>query len=191
MEEKSGVLEKVKPVLSFVKKHPVLFTLLLVLFLQFIPNGAGSYPWGGIWMRMQSKELHFADSAAASSVENYVNQQASALAAQQYPNLPEANRQKVIEDLKKKVKEEAKDQLASEKNRLAQEIRNHYSYEVDGRTFNYMPDIDPYYYLRYARNIVEKGHSYDVLNDGVPWDNHMIAPIGTVSDPSWHPYVLV
>ncbi len=189
MDENSGVWGKVQRVRAFVLKYPALFVLILVLVLQFVPNGNGAYPWGGMWMRMQSEKLHVADSAAASSVDNFLAQQADALARQQYPNLPEANRQKVVEDLKKKVREEAGEQLESERKRLAQEIRDHYSYEVDGRKFLYMPDIDPYFYLRYARNVVEKGHFYDVLKDGEPWDNHMVAPIGTTADQNWHPYV--
>ena len=75
MEEKSGVWGKLRPVWAFVQKHAVLCTLLLVLLLQFVPNDAGTYPWGGIWMRMKVKELAVADSAAASSVDNYLNQQ--------------------------------------------------------------------------------------------------------------------
>ncbi len=186
MEEQSAA----KGAWSFVQKHAVLLTLILVLVLQFVPNNEGALPWGGIWMRMQVKELRVADSAAASSVEAFLDQQAAAMARQQYPNLPESNRQKVINDVKKKFREENKDELEREEKRLADEIRDQYSYEVDGRKFGYMPDIDPYFYLRYARNIVEKGHWYDVMNGDVPWDNHMFAPVGTYADPNWHSNVL-
>lgn len=189
-DEKSGVLSRFKTVWSFVRKHAMIFTLLLVLGLQFVPNDGGSYPWGGLWMRMLVKDLPVADSAAASSVENYITNQISGIAAQQYPNLPEANRQKVIVDLKEKFRKENSEQLKTEQDRLALEIREHYSYEENGRKFLYMPDIDPYYYLRFARNIVEKGHKYDVLKDNIPWDNHMMAPIGVAADRSWHPQLL-
>jgi len=191
MEEKSGIWGKIQVITSFCKKHAVLLTLLLVLVLQFVPSPQGSYPWGGVWIRMQSKDLPVADSAAASSVDNYLRQQASIVVSKQYPNLPDSNKQKVLNDVMKKIRDEHKDEIDAQQDRIAQEVRNHYSYEVDGRKFGYMPDIDTYYYLRYARNIEEKGHSYDILNDGVPWDNHMVAPIGTVSDPSWHPHVAV
>ncbi len=200
MEEQSGSghishtshqVSSTQKALAFAKKHAMLLTLLLVLVLQFVPNPHGNYPWGGMWLRMQSSYLPIADSAAASSVENFLRQQASVIANQQYPNLPDANKQKVVNDLMQKLKTEGKDQLAVEEKKLAQQIRNHYQYESDGRVFGYMPDIDPYFYLRYARNFVEKGHTYDILKDGVPWDNHMIAPMGTVSDKNWHPYVAV
>ncbi len=185
MDEKSGLVHKVIPC---VKKHAVLLTLLLVLALQFVPSPGGSYPWGGMWIRMQGSHLRVADSAAASSVDNYLRQQASVIANQQYPNLPDANKEKVVADLMKKIKEENADKLETEKQKLIQQIKGYYSYDADGESYLYMPDIDSYFYLRYARNIVEKGHPYDKLNDGVPWDDHMIAPVGVKSDANWHPY---
>ncbi len=190
-EQSSGGTSQVQKIISFSKKHAVLLTLLLVLILQFIPNPGGNYPWGGIWIRMQSSDLPIADSAAASSVDNYLRQQASVIANQQYPNLPDANKVKVVNDVMKKIKDENKDQLAQEEKKLADQIRDHYQYESDGRKFGYMPDIDPYFYLRYARNIVEKGHAYDILKDGQPWDDHMMAPLGLPADKNWHPYVAV
>src|SRR3990172_6966302 len=187
MEEKSGGIHRAW---SFVQKHALILSLVLVIILQFVPNSEGGLPWGGMWMRLQVQDLPIAERAAASSVENFIKDQASSLARQQYPNLPEENRRKVVEDMKRKLREEHKAALESEKNKLVDQIREHYSYDVDGRKFVYMPDIDPYYYLRYSRNIIETGHYYDELKNGVPWDNHMIAPIGTNAEKTWHPHVL-
>ncbi|MEK6854406.1 MAG: STT3 domain-containing protein, partial [Nanoarchaeota archaeon] len=36
----------------------------------------------------------------------------------------------------------------------------------------YSPDIDPYYWNRYAKNIVETGHIGDEIKNGEEWDNH-------------------
>lgn len=188
MEEKSGIGGHAAWL--FAQKHALVLTLLLVLILQFVPNNEGGLPWGGMWMRLKVQELSIADSAASSSVENFVQEQASKIAKQQYPNLPEANRYKVVEDLKAKIREENKGELDRERKKLSEQIRDHYSYESDGRKFVYMPDIDPYHYLRLARNIIEKGHYYDELRNGVPWDNHMIAPVGTRAERTGHSYVL-
>lgn len=175
----------------FAKKHTVLLTLLVVLLLQFMPNQGGAYPWGGIWLRAQADNLQIANNIAASSVDNFVRQQASIIVSQQYPNLPDENRQKLINDVTKKILNDQKSDLDAQRSRLAQEVRDHYQYEEGGRKFTYMPDIDPYFYLRYARNIVEKGHVYDTLKDGRNWDDHMSAPFGTTVENSWHPYVMV
>jgi len=194
MDEKSGIhnlTSKVGPVLSFLKKHSVLVILIAILVLQWVPNNDGSLPWGGMWMRMAPRGMSFADSIAQQSVSNFVNQQAQQMAKVQYPNLPDANLQKVISDLKQKILTENAAQLGAEQNRLASEIREHYSYEENGRKFGYMPDIDPYFYLRNARNVLEKGHTYDELRDGVPTDTHVIAPVGAPADTSWHPFTYV
>ncbi|MEK6837948.1 MAG: STT3 domain-containing protein, partial [Nanoarchaeota archaeon] len=42
----------------------------------------------------------------------------------------------------------------------------------------YSPDIDPYYWNRYAKNIVETGHIGDEIKNGEEWDNHQVAPLG-------------
>ena len=185
----SQALTSAKKVFSFVHKHAALFALLAVLILHFVPNSEGTYPWGGINMRMMGANLPFADSAAQSSVDNFLRQQASVAAAQQYPNLPDANRAKLIDDLMAKLRTQAGGELETQRAQLSQQIKDHFQYEEGGQKYNYMPDIDPYFYLRYARNIVEKGHSYDTLKDGVPWDTHMFAPMGINADPSWHQYV--
>lgn len=194
MEQKSALdkakecLPYVKSAVSFVSKHAVLFTLLFVLALQFVPNEGGKYPWGGMWMRLESSNLRIADNAAASSVDNFLRSQATDQVVRSYPNLPDANRNKVIEDVMKKLRSEQSSLLESERARLASEIRAHYEYEVDGEKYIYMPDIDPYHYMRYARNIVEKGTQYDRLEAGIPWDDHMLAPFGVAMERTWHPY---
>ncbi len=202
--EKSGFKHKIKHAHShikktapffagafnFIKKYAVIFTLLLVLFLQFMPNGDGTYPWGGLWMRIEAEKLHFADDAAQNNVDNFIRSEASRLAAEQYPNLPDDKREKVVQDVMKKVRSDYGDRLESEKANVAKEIRSHFSYESDGQSFVYMPDIDTYFYLRYARNIIEKGHLYDVIKDNVPWDNHMLAPLGVQADKTLHPLVI-
>ncbi len=190
MEEKGEAGSKVNNAWSFAQKHALVLTLLLVVILQFIPNNDGGLPWGGMWMRMKVQDLSIADHAAESSVENFLQQRASEVAQKQYPNLPEANRQKVVEELKEKIRKDNKDELERERKKLVDQIRDEYTYDADGRKFVYMPDIDPYYFLRYARNILEKGHYYDVLKDGQPWDNHMIAPVGSLAWQTWHPLVL-
>ncbi len=186
MEEKSRFWANSRRVLSFAKKYAIVLTLIFVLALQFVPNEGGAYPWGSMWIRMQTKELRIADKAAASSVDDFVRSQVSSIASQQYPNLPAANRNKVINDLTQKFKEENKEMIDRERDRLAEDIRDNYTYESDGRKFQYMPDIDPYFYLRYARNILETGKWYDELKDGKPWDNHMRAPLGSNADSNWH-----
>ncbi|MBI2005586.1 MAG: hypothetical protein HYS80_02370, partial [Candidatus Aenigmarchaeota archaeon] len=65
------------------------------------------------------------------------------------------------------------------------------SFFQDENGKNYMPDIDPYYWFRYAKNIVERGHPGDELRDGKPFDNRQLAPIGRFVYPDmFHSYSL-
>jgi len=179
-----------KRVSSFSKKHAMVLVLILVLVLQFVPNAEGTFPWGGMWMRMQTKELPAADKWAEDSVNNAIRAQVSGVINQQYPNLPKANKDKLIKDKIEEFKEQATAEVERQRRELAKEIRGHFRYEKDGKEYQYMPDIDTYFYLRGARNIVEKGHVYDELKEGEPWDNHKLAPIGTRADSSIHAFVL-
>jgi len=188
MTEKSWFAH-IKKTASFAKKHALLLTLILIIALQFVPNDSGNHPWGGMWMRMQSQELHVAERAAKQSIDQFVQAQAAQIAQQQYPNLPSENRQKVISDLADKVREDNKGQIEQQQEALENEVRQHYMYEANGEKFVYMPDIDPYHYLRLAKNAVETGYHYDTMKEGVPWDTHMLAPLGRTVDPNWHPYV--
>src|ERR1041385_4981877 len=96
---------------EFSKKHAMILTLIAVLLLQFIPNGSGTLPWGGLWMRLQQEKLSIADTAAQQTVDNYVNQQATLSVNQQYPNLPDASKQQIIAEQVKKLETQNKDIL--------------------------------------------------------------------------------
>ncbi|MBI2141911.1 FKBP-type peptidyl-prolyl cis-trans isomerase [Candidatus Woesearchaeota archaeon] len=64
------------------------------------------------------------------------------------------------------------------------------SFFQDSEGNNYMPDIDPYYWFRYARNIIELGHPGDIIKDGRSYDTFQLAPNGRYIEPedTFHPY---
>jgi len=194
---------KIKGIFSFVKTHPVVFLLLLVLVLQFIPND-GWLPWGGIAMRMHTKDLPMTENWATSNIQNFIKQDISNLVNQNYPNLPATNKNTLIDDeFAKAIKQGSYTvrtgtyqgqtiSIADEISKSSQSLKEFWQYDINGSKFVYMPDIDPYYYLLSARNLIEKGHIYDkLLADGTPWNTHMLAPLGSDVDPNKHPYVLV
>ena len=57
-------------------------------------------------------------------------------------------------------------------NKEVTDIKNGYFRDKSGVT--YLMAIDPYYWLRNARNIVEHGYSYDVKINGTYYDLHML-----------------
>ncbi len=140
-----------------------------------------------IFIRMQPVDFPLADSWAASTLDNALKQQMTTQVTQQYPNLPAANKDALIASQMQKFKEANRQEYDAQKNTLAEQLRDHFR---DEQGYIYMPDIDPYFYLRYARNIVEKGTPGDIIKDGKPWDTHGLAPIGGVVTSQMPPYIL-
>jgi len=182
--------------LSWVKRHPVLVLLLLIIILQFVPNridiaGHAVYmPWGGAWMRMLSQDLPAADGWSTNHVHSVLRNQIASGINQQYPNLPDERKNKLIDEEWQKLYESQGPQIEQQVEAVRQQIKAFWKYEADGKSYTYMPDIDPYFYLRYARNYVEKGMLGDEMRDGKEWDTHMNAPLGIDVTFLAQPYVL-
>ena len=176
-------------IVSFIKNNSTLCILLLVLLLQFLPN-YGFLPWGGVWMRMQTQDLSRFDELAANSVSNQLVSQISSQVNQKYPNLPSEQKQKIIDEFYKNAVREKKSEMDAVTQSVANEAKDFYRYEFEGVKYTYMPDIDPYTFLRRAKNLVEKGQLGDEVKNGKQWDNHMQAPLGNQVEESIHPYVL-
>lgn len=183
---------------SFCKAHPVVVLLLLLLMLQFVPStglwpcsGNTYCPWGGLWARLQAQNLPQADEWALGTVHNSLRSQIASDVARQYPGLPESRVQQVVEEQFQKQVTANKAGIDQQIAAIASQIRDFFQYESNGKKYLYMPDIDPYFWLRYSRNILDTGVPWDTVVNGVPWDNHMIAPLGVPYQSSLHPRALV
>lgn len=176
-------------ILSFIKNNSTLCILLLLLFLQFMPN-YGFLPWGGVWMRMQVEDLPLIDVASRVNFLSNLKSQLANDVNQKYPFLPEdKKKEKIDEEFDKQVSAN-KDYVDAYVTQFSSQIKDFYRYEANGKKYVYMPDIDPYTFLRRARNLLEKGSLGDELRNGVDWDNHMLAPLGMHVESSLHPYTL-
>lgn len=160
---------------KFFKKYAAFFIVLIPVILS-------------IYIRMQPADLPLTEQWAANSVIGSIRSQVLSQINSQYPNLPEANKNTIAES-------ELQRFLQQNKNQVDQQISSASSYfksffQNEEGNF-YMPDIDPYYWYRYARNIVEKGMIGDEIRDGRDWDNHQLAPLGReVSADRFHSYFL-
>ena len=201
-KEKVKVLEKEKKQLSkesisinfnkikkFLIKYQIPLLLLLVIALQLIPNG-GYLPWGGVWMRMQTQELPQLDSNAKQAVHQQYKLQITQQINQQYPHLPDSNKKKLVNEKFDEILKQESKTIDAQIAEVAREWKKQFQYTYNGEQYVYMPDIDPYKYLRLARNVVEKGHWYDELRDGKPWNNHELAPLGRATGFVFHSYIL-
>jgi len=139
-----------------------------------------------IFLRVQSAYLPVTDQWATDSVINNLRSQVSSQVNQQYPNLPDQNRNSLIENELQKV-------LREQKSQIDQQIRGTSNFfksrlqDDTGQT--YLLAIDPFFWMRHAKNIIENGHLGDEIRDGEAWDNHMFAPGGRGVPPDmFHAY---
>ena len=160
-------------VIDFFKTYGIVFIALIPIVLS-------------IYVRMQAGFLPFTDDWAANNVISGIRSQIRAGIDQQYPNLPDANKNALVETEFQKIISQSKQQIDQQIKATSAYFREFFQDE-NGK--NYMPDIDPYYWFRYSKNILDHGNPGDILKDGKPYDNRQLAPIGRFVVPDmFHSY---
>ena len=160
--------------------RPFHVALLLVLIAASVLAGA--------LVRLESSELPFADRIASSHIDNLIVQDAAASVSERSPNLPQEYVDRQVQDVLQKAREENQYSFSSgvfrgqsipnitaQKLAVAESIRSGFQ---DEQGVAYLPDIDTYYWFRYAENFVETGEIADEIRDGRRFDNHQLAPLG-------------
>jgi len=193
-EEKSEVKEEkdkdddvkvefdAKKIISVIKKPWFITILLLIIPLFF-----------AISLRVYGQDLPITDVWAENTVVNYYKSGIAQQINQQYPNLPEANKQTLIEQQYAAFYEKNKAAIQMQIKSQSEFFKTTYRYaDANGKndTYTYMPDIDPYFYLRSARNYLEHGYIGDEIVNGKMWDNHMLYPLGAPRNNELHPFFL-
>src|SRR3989338_9750617 len=141
-----------------------------------------------IFVRYQSIGLTIADDWSADNVNNFFRDQIKSQISQQYPDLPEANLEKIADEQFIKFAKENKKIIDEQIALNAEQYKDFFQYESGTHSYPYMGDIDSYYWLRQAKNIIEKGHSCDVIENGVCYDTYTLAPQKVRLSKSLHPY---
>src|SRR3989338_8313926 len=161
-KDESDISVDFKKIADFVIRYRALFLLLIPIFLS-------------IFLRVQPAYLPVTDQWAAESVINSIRSQISSQIDQQYPNLPQQNKDALIGNELQKVLSEQKSAIDQQIYAGSQSIKSRLQ---DDFGQSYLPTIDPYYWLRFTKNIIEKGHPGDEIKDEKPYDYHMLAPAG-------------
>ena len=158
-EEVSVDLQKIK---DFFVQHRVMLLLIIPIFLS-------------IFLRVQPAYLPVTDTWAIDSVVDNLRSQIRGQVDQQYPNLPDQNKNVIVENELQKI-------LQQQKSQIDQQIRatsNFFKSKLQDDTGQtYLLAIDPYFWMRHAQNIIKSGHPGDEIKNGKSWDNHMFAPVG-------------
>ncbi len=179
----------------FSKYGKILLPLALIVIVSFIT----------VYLRMMPASLPFTDDWAHNSVNSMVQQDLTSWVTQSYPNLPQARKEALVSEefgkaLSQGVYQFKTGPYAGQTMNIKEQValtsdyfKGFYRFDDGPDTGKpYMPDIDPYYWLRYAGNIVDHGNPGDIEKNSEPWDTHQLAPNGRpVARTDWfHPYFL-
>ncbi len=139
-----------------------------------------------VYLRTMPMRMPLADEWAASSVESYYKNQIANQVSQQYPNLPEQNRNTLVEREWQKYKLENEGVIKVQISQTAEQFRA--QFHDDSGTL-YILGIDPYHYYRMVSNVLTYGHQGTTIRDGQPLDEYFLYPEGRFSQLDFVAYV--
>ena len=165
---------------KFVSPKTLIF-LLLVLIPIIITLG----------VRLQPVELKMTDDWARSTIYQNLKNQVSADIAAKYPNLPASSKQELVTTQFNQLLTAQKVEIESQIKQASDYFKTAFQYQENGKTYTYLGDLDSYFYLRQAKNILEKGTPCDKIEEGKCLDTFMLAPTGVQMGKTLHPYAIV
>jgi dolichyl-phosphooligosaccharide-protein glycotransferase len=139
---------------GFFKKYGVVFLILIPIFLS-------------IFFRMYPAYLPITDDWAKSSVYTYYKNQIGTKISAEFPNLPDANKQTLIEAEFSKFLKENKDNIEQQITATSNYFKSQYKYTgTDGKEYLYLSDIDTYLWYGEVKNYLKYGHFGTEIVDG-------------------------
>lgn len=164
-----------KKVKEFWKKYYI--TIVILLLIPMFLAG---------FFRAYTYDLPITDDWAEQSVMNNIQSQIGNNILQQYPDVDQQTYNNLINQQTKLYLKENSVQINQQIDMLSKQIKSQFQ-DDSGQT--YLLAIDPYHYYRQAQNILDNGHVGDEMRDGVPFDNHMLAPNGRATENALHPWI--
>lgn len=123
--------------------------------------------------RLYTLDLPITDVWARDTIYGNVESQLYSQIKSQNPLLPEENVRRITQQRFMDYIDENKEQINLEVTQFSNQIKSHYQYD-DGQT--YLLELDPYYYYRFYRNIINHGHPGEYMEDGRSYSNLRFAP---------------
>lgn len=162
--------EKIK---RFIKKYHILLLLLIPIFLS-------------IFFRAFTYDLPITDQLAQDSVERNIKNQIEAEILSQTQDIDQTTLNTLASQRYDSFLSSNQEAIDEQVNLISQQLKNYYK-DSAGQT--YLLAIDPYYYYRQTKNVLENGHVGDEIRDNQPYNDHMYAPKGKPVENSFHPFV--
>lgn len=137
----------------FLKKYSLIFLILIPILFS-------------IFFRMYPLYLPVTDDWATNAVYNNIQAGISDQINQQYPNLPDANKNQLVTDKFNEVLSQNKVQINQQIEQTSAYFKSVFK-KSDGQPF--LPDIDTYYWYNYARNYIRNGTLGDESINGTEY----------------------
>ena len=157
----------INQVKSAAKKHAKwLIPLVCILFAVFV----------SVYLRTMPQRMPVANEWAENTVTNYYQDLLKQQIEQQYPYLPDQNKQSLVEKEWQNFKKENQQNLDAQTKTLSQQYREQFK---DGEGTLYLLGIDPYFYFQQSEYVLENGFPGTRLDEeGKIWDDYRLAPLG-------------
>ena len=136
-----------------------------------------------VYLRTMPQRLPIAENWAESAVSNFYIGQLQQQIDQQYPNLPQQNKEALAAGQWQEFQTENQELLQSQVSQLAAQYRNNFR---DDQGTVYLLGIDPYYYYRQTEYVLNKGFPGTSIKEGKLWDDYRLAPLGREAEWNFH-----
>ncbi|MBW2966076.1 dolichyl-diphosphooligosaccharide--protein glycosyltransferase subunit STT3, partial [Candidatus Woesearchaeota archaeon] len=140
-------------VINFLKKNKYAIPILLILIAMFF----------SIYFRIQPAYLPVTDDWAENTVYNFYRNQIKSEISKEYPNLPDANKNDLVENQFQEILKTQKGMIKQQIEQLSQQYKANFK-DSDGQT--YLLAIDPYLWYGEVRNYLQNGHFGTDIVDG-------------------------
>jgi len=136
--------------------------------------------------RMMSSDLPITDEWAENTVNNFYKQQITQAINQQYPNLPQANREVLISKELQKNLIENKEQVYKDIKQLSQQYKANFK---DEKGDTYLLAIDPYLWYSETKNVINHGHLGNKIIEGESYFTLRDGRLDKTASVQLHPYI--
>ncbi len=138
--------------------------------------------------RMYPSSLQTTNTWAQATIENQIKSNVAQQVAQQFPHLPQTQRDEYVNKQLQDVLQTQKATIDTQQKQLATQFKSRMQ---DEHNNTYLLAIDPYVWLSYARNLETYGHFGNEIVNNTDWYTLRNGRFGSKANFHLHPYLTV
>lgn len=137
-------------------------------------------------IRVQTRDLPITEDWARDTVYNNIRSQVTSQIQKSYPNLPENQRNELVNEQFNQLIQQRKEELEIQIKNQATYFKSRFN---DDKGNTVLLDIDSYSYYRETRNLLTYGHNGNTKVNSTDWDTYIMAPKGVPAGKNLHNYL--